>query len=367
MRPLSRVFALAPDCHASGNRYAAIWRRHFYDGLASAVTAVVFPRGVDFTWARPASEAEPNGTPERAEMSARLWAEIVSARPDAVLSYCFASDVEPQLVRDTVEAGIPWINFFCDSVYAFDRVAPLAREASLNWFPESAAEPHYRALGRQVLCRPYALNAAALPEAVCSVAAHPLGFVGAAYGTRAMQVAALAVLGRRVTVHGEGWRWRSERPAGRGPVRRTRPLGTLARLKQIGDRLLIRALLPWLRPGEPLTDTDLIRFVSECRVVLGLNEAPVRRRADRSYLKLRDVEFPGYGACYLTQHNSDVARAFDVGREVLTFHNLVEAAAMARDLAARPALAEAIGRAGRRRVLREHTWATRLGEIVRAL
>ena len=367
MRPLSRVFALAPDCHASGNRYAAIWRRHFYDGLTSAVTAVTFPRGVDFTWARPASEAEPNGTPERAEMSQRLWAEIVSARPDAVLSYCFASDVEPQLVRDTVAAGIPWINFFCDSVYAFDRVAPLAREASLNWFPESAAEPHYRALGRQVLCRPYALNPAALPEAVCSVAVHPLGFVGAAIwnpgdagrcsgGARPSRDGARGRLAMAIRATG-GARARSTDAT----------TGHAGPLKQIGDRLLIRALVPWVGPGEPLTDADLIRFVSECRVVLGLNEAPVRRRADRSYLKLRDVEFPGYGACYLTQHNPDVARAFDVGREVLTFHNLVEAAAMARDHAARPALAEAIGRAGRRRVLREHTWATRLEEIVRAL
>jgi Glycosyl transferases group 1 len=300
-------------------------------------------------------------------MSQRLWDEIVSVRPDAVLSYCFASDVETQLVRDTVAAGIPWINFFCDGVYAFDRVAPIARETSLNWFPESAAEPHYRALGRPVLCRPYALNPAALPEPVGGEAVHPLGFVGAAYGTRALQVAALAALGCRVTVRGEGWLPRAGRSAGHAGVRRTKRMALPTRLRRLGDRLLVRALSPWIAPGEPLTDTDLTRFVSECHVVLGLNEAPAARRADRSYLKMRDVEFPGYGACYLTQHNSDVARAFDVGREVLTFRSLVEAAALARDHAARPARAEAIGRAGRLRVLREHTWATRIDEIVRAL
>jgi hypothetical protein len=345
MRPFSRVFALVPDCHASGNRYAGIWRRHFYDGLAGAAAAVTFPRDVDFTWARPASEADPGGSPQRAQMSQRLSDQIASVRPDAVVSYCFASDVDPGLVRDTVAAGIPWINFFCDSVHAFDHVAPLAREASLNWFPESAAEASYRTLGRPMLCRPYALNAAALPDAICNDAVHPLGFVGAAYGTRVLQVAALAVLGCRVTVHGEGWR------TGRGRA----------------TRFLVRALSPLLGAGGPLTDPDLTRFVSECRVVLGLNQAPVRRRADRSYLKLRDVEFPGYGACYLTQHNQDVERAFVVGREVLTFRSLLEAAAIAREQAARPALAASIGRAGRRRVLGEHTWATRLGEIVQAL
>jgi hypothetical protein len=345
MRPLSRIFALVPDCHAAGNRYAGIWRRHFYDGLAGAAASVTLPRDVDFTWARPASQADPGGGPQRAQTSQRLRAQIASARPDAVLSYCFASDVEPQLVRDTVAAGIPWINFFCDSVHAFDRVTPLAREASLNWFPESAAQAAYRALGRPVLCRPYAMNPAALPEAPCDQAVHPVGFVGAAYGMRVLQVAALAVLGCRVAVRGDGWR------TGRGR----------------STRVLVRALAPVLRPGGPLTDEELIRFVSGCRVVLGLNQAPVGRRADRSYLKLRDVEFPGYGACYLTQHNADVTRAFDVGREVLTFRSLFEAASIAREQAARPAVAASIGRAGRRRVLGEHTWTTRLDEIARAL
>ena len=132
-------------------------------------------------------------------------------------------------------------------------------------------------------------------------------------------------------------------------------------------RAIIRALRPWVRPGPRLSEGELTRFVSGCRIVLGLNEGGARRRSERSYLKLRDIEFPGYGACYLTQHNADIARAFEIGHEVLTFRSLPEAAVMVRDYAAHPGLAEAVGRAGRRRVLGEHTWAARLGEIARAL
>jgi Glycosyl transferases group 1 len=367
MRLFSRLFALAPDCHAAGNRYARVWQRHFYDGLRNAVPTVVFPRGVDFTWARPAADAPARGTPERAEMSERLRIQIAAARPDAVISYCFATDIEPGLVRDTVVAGIPWINFFCDSTYAFDRVVPLACEASLNWFPESAAEPSYRALGRAWICRPYAVNLDALPDAECAQAIHPVGFVGAARGKRALQLAGLAALGCRVEVRGPGWRpppGVSARGVG------LRGLISLARLRapsRIGDRLLTRALRGWVRPGSPLDDAELADFVSQCRLVLGLNEGGSGLRSPLSYLKLRDVEFPAYGACYLTQHNEDVARAFDVGREILTFGGLTEAAALVRDHTARPALARAIGRAGRRRVLGEHTWNVRLGEIARAL
>ncbi len=50
---LRRVFALVPDCHVAGWRYAEVWRRHFYDGLAQAGVSVALPRDVDFAWARP--------------------------------------------------------------------------------------------------------------------------------------------------------------------------------------------------------------------------------------------------------------------------------------------------------------------------
>jgi hypothetical protein len=86
-------------------------------------------------------------------MSERLWEQIRQARVDAVISYCFASDIEPTLVKAVVATGVPWINFFCDSTYAFDHVETLACEVSLNWFPESAAEGRYHRLGRPWLTR----------------------------------------------------------------------------------------------------------------------------------------------------------------------------------------------------------------------
>jgi len=111
----------------------------------------------------------------------------------------------------------------------------------------------------------------------------------------------------------------------------------------------------------------MVSFLSSCRVVLGLNEGRDTQGVYRSYLKLRDIEFPGYGCCYLTQHNEDVEHAFEVGREVLTFRHLAEAASLVRQRARHPDVARAMGQAARRRVFAEHTWAARLGELARAL
>lgn len=368
MPPFRRVFALVPDCHAYETRYARLWRRHFYEGLAGAVPEVIFPISVDFRWARPAWTAPLSSTAERTTVSERLWDQVRAAGVDAVISYCFASDIEVGLVQRAVEHGIPWINFFCDSVVAFDRVEPLARAVSLSWFPEGEANELYRALGRPQLCRPYAVNPAALPESICEMAAHRIGFVGAPFTNRVIALGALRLYGCKVNVHGEGW----VRPPRRRRAMRSRagpgdPLPSRHTHGRFAERLLARVVRPLVDAGGPLDAAQLPAFLSTCRLVLGLNAGRDPQGRYHSYLKCRDVEFPGYGSCYLTEHNEDVARAFEIGREVLTFHTLVEAAALVRETAADPARARAIGRAGRRRVMAEHTWSARLPELARAL
>lgn len=387
MKAFGRVFALVPDCHTA-SRFAGVWRRHFYDGLQAALPSVVLPVALDFNWARSLRQAPLRPSHHREAISERLWQQIRTACADggldAVISYCFASDVDPALIERTVASGVPWINFFCDSVYAFDQVVALSRVASLNWFPERAAAPSYRSLGRPILCRPYALNPAALPEAGCETAEHALGFVGAPNGSRVLHLAGLRLLGCRAEVR--GWFWQRPdaappRPAELGSRRRiggwfrergrwlSEHLRSLSeRRGWLSERLVMRALVPLVgRGSRPLADDEMADFLSRCRVVLGLNEGRSNKSKYQSYLKLRDVEFPGYGCCYLTQHNEDIAQAFEVGREVLTFRHVTEAAALVRRSARHPEEARAIGRTGRQRVLAEHTWAARLVELARAL
>jgi len=349
-----------------------LWRRHFYDGLQGALPTVLLPVGVDFSWARPPVHAPAGPSPGRTVASERLWDQIRAAHAerglDAVISYCFSSDIDPALVERTVELGVPWINFFCDSTYAFDLVEALARVASLNWYPELAADARYRALGRPVLCRPYAMNPAALPEAICETAEHALGFVGAPTGNRVLRLAALRLFGCPTEVRGEGWQRATVTPPGpRSQSARPPRSDRRARGRPI-ERILTRALMPLIRgAGRPITDDEMAAFLSRCRVVLGLNEGRDLQGTYRSYLKLRDVEFPGYGCCYLTQDSEDVQQAFELGREILTFRHVGEAASLVRQMVRHPEAARAMGRAGRRRVLAEHTWAARLPELASAL
>lgn len=373
MNTLRNIFALVPDCHVATGHYRLLWQRHFYDGLQAAVGRLVTPREISFDWAR-----EPDAwrrgeelTARRNATSERIWEQVEQARAahglDAVVSYCFAHDISPELVREVIRRGVPWINFFCDSMHCFEQVESLARVVSLNWFVELAARERYRALGVPGLCRPYALNPAALADCGSRNPAGPVVFVGLPTANRISQLGWLRLWGCRVTVRGHGWL------DGGGPFRS--PLPARARLRRmlrwhgLGEKVWRRLCWPVVRRQAegPLTDDELPAFLQASSVVLGLNQGRDEQGRDFSYLKFRDLEFPGQACCYLTEANADVLAAFAPDKEVITYGSMREAAEQVRELRRVPERAAAIGRAGRCRVLAEHNWERRLAELAAAL
>jgi hypothetical protein len=254
------------------------------------------------------------------------------------------------LVDRVRAAGIPWINFFCDSLYAFDWVSDLAARTSLNWFVESEAEKHYQALGVPFIRAPYALNPDALPDASCVRPEHALLFIGTASRNRIRAAALIRLAGADLKVRGWGWKEALE-------PQPTRSLAPPSLIKQTG-RAAVRNLLG-ARIGGYLDDDMMLKELRQSAVVLGLNEGGVGPDA-ASYLKLRDLEFPGMGCCCLTQHHADLVDVFELGREIITFRTPWEAGRLTKNLARHPSECRAIGQRARARVLREHTWSARL-------
>jgi hypothetical protein len=277
---------------------------------------------------------------------------------DAVLSYCFTHDLDLDVIDEVKAAGIPWINFFCDSMYAFHTVEALARRTSLNWYVESGARDRYEALGVRSLRAPYALNAGALSDASCLRPVRTLSFVGTAHGDRIRAAVLLRLMG--MDLHVRGWGWSElvtssgAEVAGLGPrLRRAR--------RWCAGRLLHN------RIGGHLDAAEFVEYLRESQVLLGLNEGRDRGTRAISYLKLRDVEFPGMGCAYVTQRNVDVELAFEDGREIRTFASLGELREVVRELLRDPNECRRMGHRARARVLGEHTWASRLPQLLDAV
>ena len=152
---------------------------------------------------------------------------------------------------------------------------------------------------------------------------HDVSFVGMRYGIRRRIVETLEAAGIRVTARGRGW------PAGR------------------------------------MAPDGVGRFFAESKIVLGIGTIGY---SERFYaLKMRDFDATMSGSCYVTHANPDLALLFDVGSELEVYRDDDECVAVVQALLADDERREAIGRRGRERCLRDHTWRQRFDDMFRIL
>jgi spore maturation protein CgeB len=85
-------------------------------------------------------------------------------------------------------------------------------------------------------------------------------------------------------------------------------------------------------------------------------------------VKGRDFDIPCTGGgVYLTTYNPDLAKVFDIGREVLCYRTRDEAVEMAMHYLARPDECREIALRARERCLREHRWSHRFSRLCEIL
>jgi hypothetical protein len=202
-----------------------------------------------------------------------------------------------------------------------------------------------------------------LPDCTAAATARA-AFIGLPSTNRITQLGMLSLLGCPVQIRGHGWIGAADDPFYSPAPRLQRALRAVFQ-RGATEKLLRRALWPLVkrRAQGALTDDEFFPYLRDCSVVLGLNQGRDESGRLDSYLKFRDLEFPGYGCCYVTQHNDDVAHAFEIGAEIVTFDSLRQAARQVRELLADPDRCRRIGTAGRARVLAEHTWEVRLRQL----
>jgi hypothetical protein len=145
---------------------------------------------------------------------------------------------------------------------------------------------------------------------------HDVSFVGSCYGIRKQIVAALRKVDIDVVAYGNGWE---------------------------NGRIAIR---------------DVPRLFAQSRIVLGVSA--IGHCPDFVGLKLRDFDAPMSGSCYLTQHNDDLVKLYNIGQEIDTYRSVTECVEKVVYLLRHDTEREAIALAGRKRAMRDHTWDSRL-------
>ena len=96
----------------------------------------------------------------------------------------------------------------------------------------------------------------------------------------------------------------------------------------------------------------------ECRVCIGVNRYPSLRfpfHQPDTYSRLRDIEAPMAGACYLTELTEGLDQLYELGSEIETYRDASELVEKARALAADAPRRNRLRASGQQRALNDHS------------
>lgn len=298
----------------------------------------------------------------------RTWSAAVAhirrehaRRPiDMFLGYLYPQQVEPAAIAEIRELGIPCVNFFCDNVRQFRSIPSEYAPFDLHWVPEHKALPLYRRAGLETINLPMPTWVDPAHRNCRPVERHGPTFIGSHDDQREALFARAIELGAPVTLRGPGW-------AGVAPARREstvpptarsvgsvvrhqvefmRSQGAVALARRVASRIGARVARDGRPPSyarhveEAVFGQAYVDVTQQSAVTLGVNRYPSFRfpaaRPD-TYSRLRDIEAPMLGACYLTEWTEGLDELYDLESEIATYRSAEEMVAKLGELGADPA------------------------------
>jgi hypothetical protein len=357
------------------------WQHYIKNGITEA--GHTWSECPDVDWAL---GLVPKSPAEQERWKTKSWsktiARIKKTAPDLFLSYLYPEQIDTGALADIRKSGIPCVNFFCDHIRNF-RVLPSEFGGfDLNWVPEYKALEMYDKAGYPHLHLPMPVwippaDRLARPEQY-----NQLTFIGSRDEPRKRLLESLLQMRPDVglKLYGFGWKgeaWDHAAYEARRPLRMLTnqfhfisKQGPSAFLRKLQDRHRVTPLSPALLLsycGNPDPE-HYIALTAQSRITMGINRYPSfqypSERPD-SYSRLRDLEAPMLGACYLTEYAPGIDQLYDTDTEINTYRTVEELAQQVCKLGKDSRLRLLLKKNGQRRALAEHTVVRSVSAIQR--
>jgi hypothetical protein len=364
------------------------WRIYFKNGIQEAGHQFVEVEGADWAKALTLSDGE-----ERAAWRSRTWQQTLdfirrehaSCPIDLFLSYFFPRHVDASAVSEIKQLGIPCVNFFCDNVREFRAIPKEFAVFDLHWVPETDALGMYRAAGFPHTWLPMPCWVPQEFRLISSEESERPIFIGRGDLMRQELFGRAFRAGADFQIRGVGWqpdsapngtasasRSGSMRNAATNQLELYKTHGAVGLYCKLLNKLVpLEAVdIPANRIGPPVSNADYFRLTREAKVSLGVSRVPTPWRLNRrplTYSRLRDLEAPMLGACYLTEWSPDLERLYDVGEEIEAYRSPEELAAKLEQLLRTPGRRKALRAKGQRRALETHSIANSIRKIISIL
>jgi hypothetical protein len=349
-------FYLKNGIEEAGMQYLEVPHVDWAEGLVYAEGSVELQRWKDKTWQATINYIQNNpGT------------------IDLFLCYLYPKQIEENAIRQIQKLGIPCVNFYCDNIREFKTIPPQFKIFDLVWVPEYEALPMYKTAGIKHINLPMpiwvqpkfrdALPVKELPGAT---------FIGSKDVLREQLLSEAIQKGLDVRIGGSGWvetgNTTTSEIAVRGSLSQTL-LNQYRFVQQHGlkgwairqSTRLRKAPIAAI-PGNHLFESPVfeayISITQNSRVTLGINRVPTYKRPNGNpltYSRLRDIEAPMLGACYLTEYTEGLPHLYDLDKEIWCYKNADELVEKANDLLKSKETRALLRHNGQQKALNDHS------------
>ena len=303
-----------------------------------------------------------------------IRAEHAKQPIDICLSYLFPSQIITGAVREIQDLGIPCVNFFCDNFREYRNVPPEFYCFNLHWGPELEAFVRYKSVGLKYIFAPYPIWIPQDQRTCIHAENYGVSFIGSRDIHRTNLLAEAIRLGASPEIRGSGWEIQDKNITESVQVNGTQKINPLQKainqldlISKEGIESLMWKLTYAIQPKisdqkfSPYTRNrpdakGYVTITQQSKVVLGINRYPSIRSPfwkPPTFIRLRDLEAPAMGACYLTEYSSGLEQWFELGKDIETYRTAEEMVEKIKELDKNPQKRQRMRYAAQQRVFSE--------------
>ncbi|MGI4019962.1 MAG: glycosyltransferase family protein [Janthinobacterium lividum] len=321
----------------------------------------------------------------QAKWKQEIWEKTVSwlkKNPvDLFLSYLYPEQIDVQAIAEIQKADIPCVNFFCDNVRLFKKVPDEFSRFDLNWVPEFEALAMYVKAKYPSIHLPMPMWVDPKYRLVQQENFAQLTFIGSKDLQRQRLFENIISKKQRLPlkIYGSGWIAENNTFQSNNAYTFQKKLqfqynflknnGIEAYVRKLHRRKITNTLSASLQsiiqPVQVFSEYQ--QLTAQSMITIGVNRYPSYNypmSVPNTYSRLRDIEAPMLGACYLTEWAPGLDFLYDLGTDVETYKNEDEFIYKADLLLADSEKRKQLKINGQTRALKHHTIAQSLDKLI---
>ncbi|RZA00801.1 MAG: glycosyltransferase family 1 protein [Sphingobacteriaceae bacterium] len=297
---------------------------------------------------------------------------------DVFLSYLSPRQIDTSAIQQIKNLGIPCVNFYCDNIREFKRIPEEFGVFDLNWVPEYAAQAIYKKAGYAFIHLPMPMWVEPGLRHLPADKYPQITFIGSKDVQRQMLLNEIVIAEPELPliIYGNGWQQETYTlpgaSSGTGKIvnqlRFINEHGLTAYIRKLAQSSHGPALSTLLhqRIGEKPSFHQYTALTAQSTITMGINRYPSYHypfNSPNKYSRLRDIEAPMLGACYLTEWTPGIEDMYDTDTEINTYKTAAEFIERSGRLLADKHKREGLRANGQKRALSAHTIPASLNKI----